>query len=736
MTNRRYEDKSNGLSRPLETSIDNLNLELEKLEAAYQEEDPDEDDEGMEGADAGKSGSDESNDESDASAATGRGGRVAATTRSKKSKTPHLDRFGTDLTAMARAGKLDPVEGRGNEIERLVQILSRRKKNNPVLVGEAGVGKSAVVEGLAERIVQRQVNRSLLDKRIVSLDMGALVAGTKYRGQFEERLKALIDELKLNKQIILFIDELHTIVGAGAAQGSLDTANILKPPLARGELQCIGATTLDEYRKSIEKDAALERRFQKIIVEPNTPEETLRILHCLKPRYEEFHAVTYTDAALEAAVDLSARYISDRQFPDKAIDAMDEAAASKRTAIVELPEELKQLEKQLVNLEESRMEAVKALNYEQAALIRDEERKVKLHLQEVQDAWLKEEQENKMLVDMPDVARVVSLSTGIPLESLSQTESQRLRYLSHDLKAKVLGQDQAVDALARSIQRNRLGLRNEKRPIGVFLFVGPTGVGKTYLAKKLAEALFNDEQAMIRFDMSEYMEKHTVSRMMGAPPGYVGYEEGGQLSEKVRRKPYSVLLFDEIEKAHPDVYNVLLQVMDEGQLTDGLGRRVDFKNTVIIITSNAGTRQLKDFGQGVGFKADITDAASNKHKRSVIQKALNRTFNPEFLNRLDEIIQFDPLDRDSIRRIVDLELAEVASRVERAGYRIELSDELKEYLAKESYDPQYGARPLKRTLQREVEDKLTDMVLNAEIEKGQCLYLTLEEEKIVATAKE
>ena len=658
------------------------------------------------------------------------GGDTTTTTRSG-GDTPALDTFGTDITAMAAAGKLDPVVGREQEIERVIQILSRRKKNNPVLIGEPGVGKSAIVEGLAERIVNRKVSRILFDKRIISLDLAQMVAGTKYRGQFEERLKAVLDELKKNPQIILFIDEIHTIVGAGSAAGSMDTANMLKPALARGQVQCIGATTLDEYRKNIEKDGALERRFQKVPIAPSTAEETLTILQNIKEKYEDYHGVRYTDEAIKAAVELTDRYVSDRFFPDKAIDAMDEAGASVHITNVVAPKEIEILEAELASVRENKLSAVKAQNYELAASFRDQERRTQQQIAEEKKKWEEQMSKHRETVDENVVAHVVALMTGVPAERLSTGEGERLRTMADDLKTKVVGQDTAIEKMVRAIQRNRLGLRNEKKPIGSFLFLGPTGVGKTYLAKKLAEYLFEDENAMIRVDMSEYMEKFSVSRLVGAPPGYVGYEEGGQLTERVRRKPYSVVLLDEIEKAHADVFNLLLQVMDEGQLTDSLGRRVNFKNTVIIITSNVGTRQLKDFGQGIGFRSEKDEEANKEHSRSVIQKALNKTFSPEFLNRLDDIILFDQLGKTEIRRMVDIELKAVLARIHRAGYDLVLTDEAKDVIATKGYDLQYGARPLKRTLQNEVEDRLTDLILSGQIEKGQTLTLSARDGEII-----
>ncbi|GAD06237.1 ATP-dependent Clp protease ATP-binding subunit ClpA [Porphyromonas crevioricanis JCM 15906] len=651
-------------------------------------------------------------------------------------KTSALESFGTDITRLAREGKLDPMVGRESELARVVHVLSRRKKNNPVLIGEPGVGKSAIVEGLAQNIVERKVSRVLYDKRIISLDLGSLVAGTKYRGQFEERIKAILDELRSHPEIILFIDELHNIVGAGSTQDSMDTANLLKPALARGEVQCIGATTLDEYRKSIEKNGALERRFQKIIVDPTTKEETLTILANLKPKYEDFHHVTYTDGAIKAAVELTNRYVNDRFFPDKAIDAIDEAGAGVHVAHVEAPEEVEALEEKLATVRQKKLDAVKAQNYELAASFRDKERQLQQQVEQAKTDWMKQMDSQRQIVGEEDIARVVALMTGVPVERIAEAENERLRVIADELKKKVVGQDEAIEKVAKAIQRNRLGLRNEKRPIGTFLLLGPTGVGKTYLAKKLSEKLFGTEDAMIRIDMSEYMEKFSVSRLVGAPPGYVGYEEGGQLTERVRRKPYSVVLLDEVEKAHHDIFNILLQVMDEGCLTDSEGRKVDFKNTIVILTSNVGTRQLKDFGFGIGFKDAGNESLNKEYSRSVIQKALHKTFSPEFLNRLDEIILFDQLSPESIRRIVDIELVDILHRVEKAGYRVQVDDKARDAIAKIGFDVQYGARPLKRALQTEIEDKLTDLILSGKIKKEQdVVFSTDKDDKISCKAK-
>ncbi len=607
--------------------------------------------------------------------------------------------------------------GREKEIERLAQILSRRKKNNPVLIGEPGVGKSAIVEGLALRIVQRKVSRVLFDKRVIGLDMASMVAGTKFRGQFEERIKAVLDELSKNKDIILFIDELHTIVGAGNTSGSMDAANILKPALARGEIQCIGATTLDEYRQNIEKDGALERRFQKVIVDPTTPEETLEILRQVKSKYEDHHNVTYTEEALEACVSLTERYVSDRTFPDKALDALDEAGSRVHITNIVVPEAIDNLEKRVDELTQEKLAAAKAQDYERAASLRDEVLKAKEELDQAKKEWEEGLNSERQVVDAEKVAEVVALMTGVPTQRIAQAEGVRLLKMGESLKGCVIGQDEAIRKVVKAIQRNRIGLKDPNKPIGVFMFLGPTGVGKTLLAKKLAEYMFDSTDSLLRVDMSEFMEKFSVSRLVGAPPGYVGYEEGGQLTEKVRRKPYSVVLLDEIEKAHPDVFNLLLQVMDEGRLTDSLGRKIDFKNTILIMTSNVGSRQLKEFGGGVGFNSG---EVSKEQGHSVISKALNRAFSPEFLNRVDDIIMFDPLDYESISKIIDIELREFMVRVEKLGYRLELSDAAKKFIADKGYDKNFGARPLKRSIQKYLEDELAEMMLrlNAESQIG------------------
>ena len=646
------------------------------------------------------------------------------------SATPVIDKYGKDITREAAEGRLDPVVGRETEIERLAQILSRRKKNNPVMIGEPGVGKSAIIEGLAKRIVERKVARTLLDKRIISLDMAAIVAGTKYRGQFEERLKAVIDEVSQNKNVIMFIDEIHNIVGAGNASGSMDAANLLKPALARGEFQCIGATTLDEYRKSIEKDGALERRFQKVLVEPTTPEQTLEILHNIKEMYEKHHGVNYTDEALKACVTLTDRYISDRFFPDKAIDAMDEAGSRVHISKVETPKEIEELEAQIAEAQENKLKAVQAQNFESAANYRDRQEKLKLELQDFKDKWEAELDNKRETVDENDIAQVVAMMTGVPVQRIAASEGIRLLGMNDELKTKIIGQDEAIDKIAKAIRRNRVGLKDPNRPIGSFMFLGPTGVGKTLLAKRLAEFLFNSQDALIRIDMSEYMEKFNVSRLVGAPPGYVGYEEGGQLTEKVRRHPYSVVLLDEIEKAHPDVFNMMLQVLDEGALTDSLGRKVDFKNTIIIMTSNIGTRELKDFGAGVGFN---TQELTKERSDSVIRKALNRSFSPEFLNRVDDIITFSSLNKDDILKIVDIELEMFYKRVEELGHKLIITDAAKQFVADAGFDIQYGARPLKRAIQTHIEDPISELLLKHEDANSATITIDVKDGEIVAS---
>lgn len=642
--------------------------------------------------------------------------------------TPVLDNFGTDMTKAAEEGKLDPVVGRVKEIERLAQILSRRKKNNPILIGEPGVGKSAIVEGLALRIVEKKVSRILFDKRVIALDMTAVVAGTKYRGQFEERIRSILNELKKNPNIILFIDEIHTIVGAGSAAGSMDAANMLKPALARGEIQCIGATTLDEYRQNIEKDGALERRFQKVIVEPTTAEETLQILKNIKDKYEDHHNVNYTDAALEACVKLTDRYITDRNFPDKAIDALDEAGSRVHLTNITAPKEIEEQEKLIDEMKSLKNEAVRLQNFELAASYRDKEKEYTNQLDTLKEEWEKSLKENRETVDDEQIAEVVSMMSGVPVQRMAQAEGMKLLGMKDDLLSKVIGQDKAIATLVKAIQRSRVGLKDPNKPIGTFMFLGPTGVGKTHLAKELAKLMFGSADALIRIDMSEYMEKFTVSRLVGAPPGYVGYEEGGQLTEKVRRKPYSIVLLDEIEKAHPDVFNILLQVMDEGRLTDSYGRTVDFKNTIIIMTSNIGTRQLKEFGKGIGFAAQVrTD--DKEYSRSVITKALNKSFAPEFINRLDEIITFDQLDLDALTRIIDIELKGLYSRVKNIGYKLVIDEDAKKFVATKGYDVQFGARPLKRAIQNNLEDGISELILGSEMAVGDTIKVSYDKEK-------
>ena len=650
--------------------------------------------------------------------------RQATQTEQKQAEedTPYLDNYGIDLTKAAEGGKLDPVVGREKEIERIAQILSRRKKNNPILIGEPGVGKSAIAEGLALRIVEKRVSRALFGKRIVSLDMTAVVAGTKYRGQFEERIRAILTEVKKHPDVILFIDEIHTIVGAGSAAGSMDAANMLKPALARGEIQCIGATTLDEYRKNIEKDGALERRFQKVLVEPTSPEETLQILRNIKDKYEEHHNVTYTDEALEACVRLTDRYVTDRYFPDKAIDAMDEAGSRIHLTHISVPQEIEEQERLIEEAQQHKNEAIRLQNFELAASFRDRENQYTEQLERLKNEWKEKLKDNRETVDAPQIEEVVSMISGVPVQRMAQAEGVRLKEMKQALLSKVIGQDKAVETLVRSIQRSRVGLKDPNKPIGTFLFLGPTGVGKTHLAKELAKNMFGTTDAIIRIDMSEYMEKFTVSRLIGAPPGYVGYEEGGQLTEKVRRHPYSIVLLDEIEKAHSDVFNMLLQVMDEGRLTDSLGRTVDFKNTIIIMTSNIGTRQLKEFGKGIGFTAQ-TGENEKEHANSVIRKALNKSFAPEFINRLDEIVTFDQLDIASLEKIIDIELAGLYKRIEGCGYHLLLDQEAKRFVAEKGYDVQFGARPLKRSIQNHLEDGLAELIINEEPQTGDTLHV-------------
>jgi ATP-dependent Clp protease ATP-binding subunit ClpC len=645
----------------------------------------------------------------------------------KKSKTPVLDNFGRDLTELAIDGKLDPVVGREKEIERVSQILSRRKKNNPMLIGEPGVGKSAIAEGLALRIIQKKVSRILFGKRVVTLDLASLVAGTKYRGQFEERMKAVMNELEKNDDIILFIDEIHTIVGAGGAAGSLDASNMFKPALARGEIQCIGATTLDEYRQYIEKDGALERRFQKVIVEPTTIDETITILNNIKGKYEDHHNVIYTDDAIEACVKLTDRYMSERFLPDKAIDALDEAGSRVHIINIHVPADIERLEKELEEVRELKNTVVKRQKYEEAAKLRDDEKRIEKELAIAQEKWAEDTKNNKITVTEDNVADVVSMMTGIPVNRVAQTESNKLANLYDLIKNKVIGQDEAVKKIAKSIQRNRAGLKDPNRPIGSFIFLGQTGVGKTQLAKVIAKELFDSEDALIRIDMSEYMEKFSISRLIGAPPGYVGYEEGGQLTEKVRRKPYSVVLLDEIEKAHPDVFNMMLQVLDDGYLTDSLGRKIDFKNSIIIMTSNVGARQLKDFGQGVGFGTSAKISQADEHSKSVIENALKKTFAPEFLNRIDDVIVFNALEKEHINQIIDIELDKLYKRINDLGYKIELTEEAKNFIADKGFDKQFGARPLKRAIQKYVEDALAGEIITSKIAVGDTVKLDIVE---------
>ncbi len=654
-----------------------------------------------------------------------------------KSKTPVLDNFGRDVTKLAESGNLDPIVGREKEIERVSQILSRRKKNNPILIGEPGVGKTAIVEGLALRIVQRKVSRVLFDKRVISLDLASLVAGTKYRGQFEERMKAIMNELEKNRDVILFIDEMHTIVGAGGASGSLDASNIFKPALARGELQCIGASTLDEYRMHIEKDGALDRRFQKVMVDPPSVDETIQILNNIKSKYEDFHSVTYTDEAIEACVKLSDRYVTDRLLPDKAIDVMDEVGARIHLKNINVPDNIVELEKKIEDVKNEKNKVVKSQKFEEAASLRDTEKKLAEELEKAKLAWEEESKHKRYPIDEEAIAEVINIMTGIPVRKMVEAETEKLRKMSDDMKGMVVGQDEAITKVVKAIQRNRVGLKDPKKPIGTFIFLGPTGVGKTELARSLARYLFDSEDSLIRVDMSEYMEKFTVSRLIGAPPGYVGYEEGGQLTEKVRRKPYSVILLDEIEKAHPDIYNILLQVLDDGQLTDGLGRKVDFKNTIIIMTSNIGARQLKDFGAGVGFATAARVENEDEENKAVIEKALKRTFSPEFLNRIDDVVIFNSLSKENIFSIIDISMKGVLKRIQNLGYGLELSEDAKTFLADKGYDQQFGARPLHRAIQKYLEDPLAEEILNMNVKPGDVLVVDYDKEndKLFFTVK-
>ncbi len=659
-----------------------------------------------------------------------------------KSETPVLDNFGTDITKLAEENSLDPIVGREKEIERLAQILSRRKKNNPILIGEPGVGKSAIAEGLALRIVQKKVSRILFEKRVVSLDIASIVAGTKYRGQFEERMKAILNELSKVTNVILFIDEIHTIVGAGGATGSLDAANMLKPALARGEIQCIGATTLDEYRQQIEKDGALERRFQKVMVEPTSVKETVEILNNIKSRYEEHHNVIYTPEAIESCVTLTSRYITDRYLPDKAIDALDEAGSRVHISNINVPERIVKLEKKIEDTKEEKIAAVKSQNFELAANFRDKEKNLAQLLEKEKEEWEKELINHRETVDEPKVAEVVAMMSGVPVQRIAQAEGKRLMNMSKDLKGRVIGQDDAIQKIVKAIHRNRAGLKDPNRPIGSFIFLGPTGVGKTQLAKILATYLFDSADALIRIDMSEYMEKFSVSRLVGAPPGYVGYEEGGQLTEKVRRKPYAVVLLDEIEKAHPDVFHLLLQLLDEGRLTDSLGRNVDFKNTIVIMTSNIGTRQLKDFGRGVGFSTIKSAEDDSEHTKYVLQKALKNAFAPEFLNRIDDVVMFNSLTKKEIFQIIDIELKDLYARVEGLNYKMKLSVPAKDFIAEKGYDPQFGARPLKRAIQKYLEDEMAEIIISDSVSEGDTISIGLDKKaeklkiKIIPAKKE
>jgi ATP-dependent Clp protease ATP-binding subunit ClpC len=666
---------------------------------------------------------------------TNSGSGTSKKTGDSKSRTPVLDNFGRDLTKMAEDGKLDPVVGREKEIERVSQILSRRKKNNPILIGEPGVGKSAIAEGLALRIVQRKVSRVLFGKRVVTLDLASLVAGTKYRGQFEERMKAVMNELEKNPDVILFIDEIHTIIGAGGASGSMDASNMFKPALARGEIQCIGATTLDEFRQHIEKDGALERRFQKVIIEPATQEESLQILDNIKSKYEDHHNVTYTPEAIKACVSLTARYLTDRHLPDKAIDALDEAGSRVHITNIHVPENVIELEKKMEDIKELKNQVVRSQKYEEAAKLRDTEKHLQAQLEEAKKVWEEETKLNRVIVTEDNVAEVVSMMSGVPVQKISQNEGEKLVKMVEQLKGKVIGQDEALKKVVKAIQRNRAGLKDPNKPIGSFIFLGPTGVGKTQLAKILAKHLFDNDEALIRIDMSEYMEKFAVTRLIGAPPGYVGYEEGGQLTEKVRRRPYSVVLLDEIEKAHPDVFNMLLQVLDDGQLTDSLGRKIDFKNTIIIMTSNIGARQLKDFGQGVGFGTQTRVEAIEDNNKSVVENALKKAFAPEFLNRIDDVVMFNSLSREDIHKIIDIELLNLFGRVNKLGYAIKISDSAKDFIVEKGYDIQYGARPLKRAIQKYLEDPMAEEIIQSNISEGDSIEIDYDTEKKEITVK-
>lgn len=694
------------------------NIEYEKVREMLEEELP-----------IAKSDFPEDDDSDSPFSSSGQEGSTAGKPTGKSgSETPVLDNFGIDITKAAEEGRLDPIVGREGEIERLAQILSRRKKNNPILIGEPGVGKSAIAEGLALRINQKKVSRVLFDKRVVTLDLASIVAGTKYRGQFEERMKAILNELSRNTNVILFIDEIHTIVGAGGATGSLDAANMLKPALARGEIQCIGATTLDEYRQHIEKDGALERRFQKIMIEPTSPEETIEILNNIKEKYEDHHNVNFTEKAIESCVKLTERYISDRHLPDKAIDALDEAGSRVHISNIIVPEAIIALEEEIEDIKENKIKAVKAQNFELAASFRDKEKTLIDSLEEAKEKWEEDLMLHRETVDEEKVAEVVAMMTGIPVQRVAQAEGSRLLKMGEELKGTVIGQENAIVKIVKAIQRNRAGLKDPNRPIGSFIFLGPTGVGKTHLAKVLAQYLFDTQEALIRIDMSEYMEKFSVSRLVGAPPGYVGYEEGGQLTEKVRRKPYSVVLLDEIEKAHPDVFNLLLQVLDEGRLTDSLGRKVDFKNTIIIMTSNIGSRELKDFGRGVGFEISNRESDA-EHARHVIEKALKKAFAPEFINRIDDVVVFNPLLEADIHKIIDIELKGLYSRIQSMGYALEISNDAKEFIASKGYDVQFGARPLKRAIQKYLEDEMAEVIIEASVTEGDVIQVDFDKDK-------
>ncbi len=674
-------------------------------------------------------GSEDDDPEDGGSFSSGQGSSASKKPGDSKSKTPVLDNFGRDLTKMAEDGKLDPIVGREKEIERVSQILSRRKKNNPILIGEPGVGKSAIAEGLALRIIQRKVSRVLFNKRVVTLDLASLVAGTKYRGQFEERMKAVMNELEKSPDVILFIDEIHTIIGAGGASGSLDASNMFKPALARGEIQCIGATTLDEYRQYIEKDGALERRFQKVVVEPTSVEETIQILNNIKLKYEEHHNVNYSDEAIKACVTLTSRYITDRHLPDKAIDALDEVGSRVHITNINVPQNILDIEKSIEDVKEQKNQVVRNQKYEEAARFRDVEKQLQNQLDAAKKAWEEETKNNRVLVTEDNVAEVVSMMTGVPVQRVNQNESQKLVKMSEQLKGKVIGQDEAVQKVVKAIQRNRAGLKDPNKPIGSFIFLGPTGVGKTQLAKILARFLFDNDDALIRIDMSEYMEKFAVTRLIGAPPGYVGYEEGGQLTEKVRRRPYSVVLLDEIEKAHPDVFNMLLQVLDDGQLTDSLGRKIDFKNTIIIMTSNIGARQLKDFGSGVGFSTGAKSSGADDYARGVIESALKKAFAPEFLNRIDDVIMFNTLGKEDIHKIIDIELNGLYGRLTSLGYNVRLTEEAKNFIEEKGYDIQFGARPLKRAIQKFVEDPLAEEIIKTTLHEGDVIEVDYNKEK-------